>query len=110
MLNKTDFEDISVTFAVNGRMEKLFRYLRKERCFKAEENASGIYRLIGDKLGLAIQFICRKRLSGDDNPWLAGLGNDLGEDRRGRIVAEYTEMDRLRQENAKIRRAMEAKG
>jgi hypothetical protein len=53
-----------------------------------EESVSGIYHVIGAKLGLAIQFICRKRLSGKDNLWLNGLGNDLGAAECARILAE----------------------
>jgi hypothetical protein len=53
-----------------------------------EEASSGIYHVIGDKMGLAIQFICREGLSGEDNLWLKGLGSDLGADRCGRILAE----------------------
>jgi hypothetical protein len=88
VLNKTDFGDISVTFAVNSRPKKLFRYLKDVRGFGVDEAASGIYHVTGDKLGLAIQFICREELSWEDNLWLKGLGSDLDADRCGRLLAE----------------------
>jgi hypothetical protein len=87
-LNRVSFRDMSVTFAVNSRPKKLFRYLTDEWGFGVEEAASGIYHVIGDKLGLAMQFICREGLSGEDNLWLKGLGSDLGADRCGRILGE----------------------
>jgi hypothetical protein len=86
--NRIDFRDISVTFAGNHYPRKLFAYLEEERGFTVEEPVSGIYHVIGDKLGLAIQFICQKRLSGEDNLWLNGLGNDLGAEECARILAE----------------------
>jgi hypothetical protein len=86
--NRTDFRDMSVTFAGSRYPKKLFGYLREERGFTVEEAVSGIYHVIGDKLGLAIQFICRNRLSGEENLWLKGLGRDLGVEKCGRILAE----------------------
>jgi hypothetical protein len=87
-LNRVDFRYISVTFVVNDRPEKLFARFREEGSFAMEAAASGIYYCASDKMGLAIQFICRKELSGEDNLWLKGLGSDLGADRCGRILAE----------------------
>jgi hypothetical protein len=109
-LNRVYFRDISVTFAVNSRPAKLFGYLTDEWGFGVEEAASGIYHVTGDKLGLAMQFICREGLSGEDNLWLKGLGSDLGADRCVRILGEAKKrgtllgayMDVLFKANSKI--------
>jgi hypothetical protein len=75
-LNGIPLEDITITFVEDHYPVKLFKHLIGVD-YRIEEKQAGIYSIQGDRMFTAVQFIVRKRISGNDSLWLKGLGDDL---------------------------------
>jgi hypothetical protein len=74
---KADIQDVTLTFVVTKRPEKLLKHLREVKKCSAKKTHNGIYVVGGDML--PIQIIVTKELSEEESEWIKNLRPEVGQ-------------------------------
>ena len=81
-------DDLTITFVCHRYPRNLMEHLTKKRCFQIQETESGIFYVTGDFI--PIQIIVTKKLSKEENLWLASLTDHLDSEAEAeKLVTEY---------------------
>jgi hypothetical protein len=84
-LNKVPITDITLSFMVNHRPQRVLKHFEKLRKWRVEEGRRGIYSVKGDIM--PIQVVVCHELPEKENRWLSGLREGI-EGRRIRVLTE----------------------
>ena len=104
--NKIPLEDITISFVVTPKPEKLFDQLGNDRGFEIEEVSNGIYYIKDNNF--KVQVIESKKLSADENVFLKHLRSSLTTTDMQEVFDAFSKYDSLKKENPYLDRVMEA--
>ena len=88
MADVIPIDDLTITFVCHRHPRNLLDHLEKKRSFQIQETDSGIFYVTGDFI--PIQIIVTKKLSKEENLWLASLTDHLDSEAEAeKLVTEY---------------------
>ena len=103
---KVPLEDMTVTFSLTVRPQKLFKYLKNVRRLGLDNAGDGITYIMGDVL--PVQVIESKKLPKDENPFIEGLRSGIKADKLSEILKKYDGIVGLDMRNVYIDRLIQA--